>query len=366
VTGAAGTTGGDPPGESLRAGADRAGADRASDGLILVVDDDPDVAALVAMNLRFERFDVVVANDARGALAAIERHRPDLVLLDVMMPRVDGFELCRQLRASQLTAALPIIMLTAKELSADRIQGLTAGADDYIVKPFDVTELVARVRSTLRRNREMRDVSPLTGLPGNTRILEAIAERIAARHEHGWEYAVCYVDLDNFKTVNDVYGFYRGDQMLTAAAGALHTAVIGVAGTPPFLGHIGGDDFLVVCTPEQVRPITDRAIALFDQSSRVFYDPDDLARGYFEVLDRQGRLRRHGLLTLSIGVAVSTQRRFTDHREVVAAASEMKSVAKRTQGSMVAVDRRQDPEPGRGPGARGPAAIEPAGEPGSG
>ena len=344
---------------------DAPGADRGSDGLILVVDDDTDVASLVAMNLRFERFEVVVANDARSALAAIERHRPDLVLLDVMMPRVDGFELCRQLRASPLTAALPIIMLTAKDLSADRIQGLTAGADDYIVKPFDLTELVARVKSTLRRNREMRDVSPLTGLPGNTRILEAIAERIAARQEHGWEYAVCYVDLDNFKTVNDVYGFYRGDQMLTAAASALHSSTIGVAGTPPFLGHIGGDDFLVVCTPDQIRPITDRAIALFDQASRVLYDPDDLARGYFEVLDRQGRLRRHGLPTLSIGVAVSTQRQFADHREVVAAASEMKSVAKRTPGSMVAVDRRREPEPGRGPTARHSAAIEPAAEPGA-
>ncbi|TQS41672.1 response regulator [Cryptosporangium phraense] len=304
------------------------------------------------MNLRFSSFEVIVANDARSGLAAIERHRPDLVLLDVMMPRVDGYELCRQLRASPLTAALPIIMMTARDLSADRIQGLTAGADDYITKPFDLTELIARVRSTLRRNREMRDVSPLTGLPGNTRILEAIADRIATRRDHGWEYAVCYVDLDNFKTVNDVYGFYRGDQMLTAAAAALHTSTIGVAGPPPFLGHIGGDDFLVVCTPDQITPITDRAITLFDQASRVLYDPEDLARGYFEVLDRQGRLRRHGLLTLSIGVALSTQRRFTDHREVVAAASEMKSVAKRTVGSMVAVDRRKDPEPGRGPEAR--------------
>ena len=91
----------------------------------------------------------------------------------------------------------------------------------------------------------------------------------------------------------------------------------------------------------------------------------DLARGYFEVLDRQGRLRRHGLPTLSIGVAVSTQRQFADHREVVAAASEMKSVAKRTPGSMVAVDRRREPEPGRGPAARHAAAIEPAAEPGA-
>ena len=345
-----------------------ASGERTTEGLVLVVDDDTDVTTLVAMNLRFEGFEVVVANDARGGLAAIERHRPDLVLLDVMMPRVDGFELCRQLRASPLTAALPVVFLTAKSLSADRIQGLSAGADDYIAKPFDVTELVARVKATLRRNREMRDVSPLTGLPGNSRILEAIAERIAGRREHGWEYAVCYVDLDNFKTVNDVYGFYRGDQMLTAAASALHSATIGVVGPPPFLGHIGGDDFLVVCTPDQITPVTDRAISLFAQASRSLYDPEDLARGYYEVRDRQGRPRRHGLLTFSIGVALSTQRRFVDHREVVATASEMKSVAKRTQGSMVAVDRRHEPESGLGAVGRHQeaSAIGAAPEAGSG
>jgi diguanylate cyclase (GGDEF)-like protein len=336
-------------------------ADRA--GLVLVVDDDADIARFVEMNLVFEGFEVAVAYDGQEALAVIERRRPDLVLLDVMMPRIDGVELCRKLRADPMTSALPVIMLTAKGLSADKVLGLTAGADDYIIKPFDTLELIARVRSTLRRNREMRDVSPLTGLPGNTRILGEIAERFAAHNGGGGDYAVCYVDLDHFKTVNDVYGFFRGDQMIATLATALHDAVVGAGRPKPFLGHIGGDDFIVACTPEQVGPVTERAIALFEESSPALYDDEDAQRGYFEVLDRQGRSHRHGLLTVSIGVALSTQRTFTDHREVVAVASEMKQVAKRSPGSVVAVDRRREREPGRGPAARGQGWEAPANAP---
>src|SRR5207302_2553573 len=111
-------------------------------------------------------------------------------VLDVMMPVTDGVELTRQLRADPMTASLPVIMLTATGLSPDRVAGLTAGADDYIIKPFDTLELVARVRSTLRRNREMREVSPLTGLPGNTRILREIADRV----RRDAAFALCYVD----------------------------------------------------------------------------------------------------------------------------------------------------------------------------
>jgi hypothetical protein len=133
---------------------------------------------------------------------------------------------------------------------------------------------------------------------------------------------------------------------------ALHGSLAGIAGRRPFTGHIGGDDFIVVCTPEQVGPITERAIARFAETSPALYDPADVERGYFEVLDRQGRSHRHGPLTVSIGVALSTQRTFTDHREVVAVASEMKQVAKRSPGSVVAVDRRREREPGRGPAAR--------------
>ncbi|WP_213454312.1 response regulator [Rhizomonospora bruguierae] len=308
--------------------------------LILVVDDDADIARFVEVNLRLHGFDVRIASDGVHALELIGHERPDLAVVDLMMPRMDGLELTRRLRADPMTSALPIIMLTAKGLTVDKVNGLTAGADDYLVKPFDTLELIARVRSTLRRNQEFREVSPLTGLPGNTRILREIGDRVRS----GADYAVCYLDIDRFKTVNDAYGFMRGDEFISALASSLHRAVVSVGLPPAFLGHVGGDDFIAVCTPDQVRPLTEAAVIDFERSADDLYDPADAKRGYLELTDRRGNVQRANLVTLSVGVALSTARGFADPREVIAVSSEMKKVAKTQPGSFVAVDRRRSVE----------------------
>ncbi len=307
--------------------------------VILVVDDDDDIAGFVAFNLKMHGFEVIRARDGRQALELMETRRPDLAVVDWMMPNMDGVELTRRLRAEPLTSALPVIMLTAKGLTVDKVHGLTAGADDYLVKPFDTAELVARISSTLRRNKEFREVSPLTGLPGNTRVRREIGDRVRS----GVDYAVGYVDIDRFKSVNDRYGFVRGDEFISALARSLHRAVVSVGLPPAFLGHIGGDDFVIVCAPEQVRPLTERAVVDFEKTADELYDPEDARRGYIEVPDRRGNKQRAHLVTLSIGVAESksTGRRFTDPRVVVAVASEMKKVAKSQPGSYVAIDRRR-------------------------
>lgn len=312
--------------------------DAARPDLILVVDDDEDIARFVGVNLRLHGFDVAYARDGQQALEMIEQRRPDLAIVDLMMPRIDGVELTRRLRADPMTAALPVIMLTARGLTVDKVVGLTAGADDYIVKPFDTAELVARVMSTLRRNKEFREVSPLTGLPGNSRIRREIAERVRS----GADYAVGYIDIDRFKSVNDRYGFVRGDEFISALARSLHRAVLSVGPPPAFLGHVGGDDFVIVCTPEQVRPLTEQAVVDFEKAADELYDPEDAARGYVELRDRRGNVRKAALVTLSIGVCLSVaERRFTDPLEAIAVASEMKAVAKSQPGSYVAIDRRR-------------------------
>jgi diguanylate cyclase (GGDEF)-like protein len=306
---------------------------------VLVVDDDTDIARFIEINLRLEGFDVRVAHDGEQAEKSIDDETPDLVLLDVMMPKVDGVELCRRLRANPATANLPVIMLTAKSLSADKVVGLTAGADDYIIKPFDTLELVARVRSTLRRNAEMRAVSPLTGLPGNHRIEEELTDRVTKAAP----FAVLYLDLDNFKAFNDCYGFLRGDEVITLLATAARRAVMEAGEPAPFLGHIGGDDFVIVCLPEQSESLAKRVVDVFDSSAPRLHDPEDVERGYIEVTDRQGTARRFPLVTVSIGIAMSGNRMFADKREVVDVATEMKKVAKTTLGSSIAIDRRGTP-----------------------
>jgi PleD family two-component response regulator len=302
---------------------------------ILVADDDPDIARLVALDLEVEGYEIEVVHDGLSALRRAFEWSPDLVVLDVMMPGLDGVEVLRRLRASASTAALPVLLLTAMAESSDKVAGLGAGADDYVVKPFDPAELLARVQTVLRRTAEARAISPLTGLPGNSRIMR----EIAARETPGTPYAVCHVDLDGFKSYNDAYGFLRGDALLCMLASCLRTAVADAGEPPAFVGHVGGDDFVVVCTPHQVGPITRRVIDCFDGQVGDHYDPDDRSRGYLEVPDRRGALHRHPLVSVSIGVGQQLDGT-RDHREVIVAAAEMKSWAKTQPGSLVAVDRR--------------------------
>jgi diguanylate cyclase (GGDEF)-like protein len=305
---------------------------------VLVVDDDPDIARFVEVNLRSAGYDVAVAADGEEALERAHELRPDLVLLDVMMPRLDGFEVAQRLRKNPQTANTSIIMLTAKALSADKVTGLQSGADDYIIKPFDPIELLARVKGTLRRAKEMRNLSPLTGLPGNIRIQEEIERHV--RDGHG--FAVLYADLDNFKAYNDQKGFVRGDRLIQATARLIQDAVAELDGEEGFVGHVGGDDFVMVVDTEPAEAVAARICERFDEARADFYDPEDLERGFVRVEDRKGVLQDIPLVAVSIGIASTEKRRFAHYGEAVAVATEMKSFAKRDPGSSYAVDRRGD------------------------
>jgi diguanylate cyclase (GGDEF)-like protein len=253
-----------------------------------------------------------------------------------MMPRIDGFEVAQRLRRNPQTANTSIIMLTAKALSTDKVLGLTAGADDYIIKPFDPIELLARVKGTLRRAKEMRNLSPLTGLPGNIRIQEEIERMVREQRP----FAVLYCDLDNFKAYNDQKGFVRGDRLIQATARIIQDAVVEFAGSEGFVGHIGGDDFAAVVPPQDAEPIAQRIVERFDAEVPRFYDPEDLERGYVEVEDRRGVLQRLPLASISVGIATTNVRTFAHYGEAVAVATEMKQFAKRQPGSSYAIDRR--------------------------
>ncbi|MGZ8636651.1 MAG: response regulator, partial [Actinomycetota bacterium] len=277
-----------------------------------------------------------VASDGEEALEKAATLRPDLVLLDVMMPRIDGFEVAQRLRRNPQTSNTSIIMLTAKALSTDKVLGLTAGADDYIIKPFDPIELLARVKGTLRRAKEMRNLSPLTGLPGNIRIQEEI-ERMVREDR---PFAVLYADLDNFKAYNDQKGFVRGDRLIQATARIIQDAVVEFSGSEGFVGHVGGDDFVAVVPPEIAEDVAKRIVERFDGEIGNFYDQEDLDRGYVEVEDRKGIMQKLPLAGVSVGIATSQIRRFAHYGEAVSVATEMKQFAKRDTGSSYAVDRR--------------------------
>jgi len=310
--------------------------DAAAGDHVLVVDDDPFIARLLEIELRASGYDVAIASDGKQALDLVNDRIPALILADVMMPNMDGLELTRRIRADARTAPVSIILLTARGLSADKLAGLSVGADDYIVKPFDTPELLARIRGVLRRAKEMRAQSPLTGLPGNVRIEEEIESRVSQSRD----FAILYADLDNFKAYNDHYGFMRGDQVIQFTARLLQDVTLLIAGGNAFVGHVGGDDFVIACEPEHAMQIAEQVVGRFDKGAPELYDESDRERGFIEVTDRRGEVQRFAMLSISIGVATTDRRGYSHYAEAVAVATEMKTFTKTTEGSSWAVDRR--------------------------
>jgi diguanylate cyclase (GGDEF)-like protein len=303
---------------------------------ILVVDDDPDIAQFMQVTLTRAGYEVAVAHDGREALEAVDAHRPDLVLLDVMLPSIDGFEVAHELRRRSRLAGMAIIVVTARGLAEDRLRGLSLGVDDYVVKPFEPDILLARVRAALRRLTEMRSLSPLTGLPGTVLIEDEIRSQLL----RGDGFALLYIDLDHFKALNDTKGWDVGNQVILAEAAIVEDAVARFAGPDGFVGHIGGDDFVALVPPEAAEEAAAWICERFDKDVRRFYGPEELERGAVSATDRKGEPMSYPIASVSIGVATTGVRSFSHFGEVVSVATEMKQLAKRHDGSCYAVDRR--------------------------
>ena len=307
---------------------------------ILIVDDDPDIRDVLQLTLTSEGYDVLQAGDGEEALAQVQRGLPDLVILDYMMPRLDGGQVCQRLKKDLLLRHLPVIILSARGESPDKVRGLDAGADDYIVEPFEPEELLARVRMVLRRSAQDLDANPLTRLPGNLSIQRELEARLARQAER--PFAVCYIDLDAFKAFNDYYGFERGDEAIRETARLLLQAVHTVGNADDFIGHIGGDDFLLVTTPECVDRLAQWIVEAFDRAAPTLYQAEDRVRGYILSKDRQGQPRQYRFLTISIGIVLSATRRLRHVAEVAEMGAELKSYAKSFDKSIYVKERRQD------------------------
>ncbi|MBN1587002.1 MAG: response regulator [Candidatus Omnitrophica bacterium] len=307
---------------------------------ILIVDDDEDILDVLRITLESEDYEVHSAMDGEEALESIRRRPPDLAILDYNIPKINGIELCRLLKQDLLLRHMPVIMLTGKKELADKVTGIDAGADDYIIKPFEQVELLARVRMILRRTGAALDANPLTRLPGNASIFNEIEARIASKQH----FAVCYADLDNFKAFNDQYGFERGDEMIRHTARTIVKAVNDKGTSADFIGHIGGDDFVVVTHPDRVQPICRQIIAEFEPSAHQLYRAEDRERGYIQGADRKGQERRFPLISLSIGVVTNQNRPITHIGEVGEIGADLKKYAKTKEGSVYVTDQRQDEE----------------------
>ena len=215
---------------------------------ILVVDDAPLNVKLLTLKLEHEHYVVSTAANGLEALAKIEVEKPDIVLLDVLMPRLDGFETCRRIRADPVTAHIPVVMVTALEDVDDLVRGLEAGADDFLTRPINDIALMARIRSQLRQKRyyesilEQSMIDPLTGA-FNCRYLEAHVPRLIARCRTAHKpIAVLMIDVDHFKQINDEHGHAAGNQVLKEIVNRITSALR----PSDLVARMGGEEFAVV------------------------------------------------------------------------------------------------------------------------
>jgi diguanylate cyclase (GGDEF)-like protein len=308
---------------------------------VLVVDDEEPIRKIVAFQLEKAGYEVSACADGEEALRTVDERQPDLILLDVMMPNLDGYEVCKCLKSNYQTSHIPIIMVTAKSELENRLQGFEDGANDYITKPFAITELLVRVKNVLQWSQLQRQANPLTGLPGNI----SIEREIERRFQCNGDFSFMYADIDNFKAFNDYYGYSRGDDAIKITAEILVAAVKSRGNPDDFVGHIGGDDFVIITSPEKSDLVAREVTKAFDKKIRNLFDVKDIERGYVEVINRKGTVDKFPLLTVTIAIVSSKNGSIAHMARLSDIASELKRYGKTLDGSVVVKERRKEGHP---------------------
>jgi DNA-binding response OmpR family regulator len=237
---------------------------------LLIVEDDLDVADMLNAYFRVQGYEVFTVNWGEDGLRACQASRPDLVILDIRLPDIDGYEVARQLRANRRTADIPIIFLTEKRERTDRLQGLELGADDYITKPFDVQELRLRVRNAMMRAHQDTLTNPVTSLPDGTLVDERLSDCLRRV-----DWVMLIISLGNLDAFRETYGFVASDDVLRAVSLMIQNAVRELGGHEDFLGHLDTTDFVLITKADRAAAIQERVRSRLEQSMDYFYPIKD-------------------------------------------------------------------------------------------
>jgi PleD family two-component response regulator len=286
---------------------------------LLVVEDDNDISNMLKIYFNSLGFDVDVAPRGSEALEKTHTVLPHLIVLDIMLPDIDGYEVCRRLRQSTRTSHIPVIFLTQKDERSDKLQGLELGADDYITKPFDIEELKLRVQGAIRRSEREALTDPRSGLPAGRLIEEQLRSTI---RKSGWAYMDIRINyFDQFK---DVYGFVAADDVLRFAA-MLMSEVVDELGSPTdFIGHAGGDNFVVIGSEEAAEKIRARLKSRFAEEVQSHYNFMDRQQGFIMAANAEGVMEKTPLMTFSVGIVTPKQQSFADIREITELAADVR------------------------------------------
>jgi DNA-binding response OmpR family regulator len=243
---------------------------------ILIVEDDLDIADMLNAYFRVQGYEVRTVNWGEDGVRLCQSEKTDLVILDIRLPDIDGFEVAKRLRSNRKTKEIPIIFLTEKRERADRLKGLQLQADDYVTKPFDIQELRLRVRNALQRSRQGSLTNAVTGLPEGNLVDEAL--RLCLEKSSS---VALIVSLKNLSRFHEVYGFVASDDLLRAVAIMIRDAVRDLGSSSDFLGHLSASDFVILTSASQIPPLRERIRKRLEQSFDYFYSDQDREMGTF-------------------------------------------------------------------------------------
>jgi DNA-binding response OmpR family regulator len=237
---------------------------------ILIVEDDLDVADMLNAYFRVQGYEVFTVNWGEDGVRAATTTRPELIILDIRLPDIDGYEVARRLRSDRKTQTIPIIFLTEKRDRADRLHGLELGADDYITKPFDVQELRLRVRNALRRASQDTLTNPVTGLPEGDVVDERLRDCLK---KEGW--ALLLIALEHLDVFREHYGFVASDDVLRAVSMMIQNAIKDMGGSEDMVGHLAAAQFVLILDAANLASIEERIRTRLEQSLDYFYPIKD-------------------------------------------------------------------------------------------
>jgi len=284
---------------------------------LLVVEDDIDIGNMLKIYFSGMEFDVDVAVRGSDALEKTKQVLPNLIVLDIMLPDIDGYEVCRNLRTNMRTSHIPVIFLTQKDERSDKLQGLELGADDYITKPFDIEELKLRVQGAIKRSERESLTDPRSGRPAG-RLIEDQLRRII--REKGW--ALLDAKVNNFEPFKDVYGFVTGDDVLRFTSILIGEVVDELGSTTDFIGHAGGDNFIIITSEEKSASIKARIKQRFNSEVQSHYNFMDRQQGFMQAPAADGTMSNVPFMTMSVGVVSPSTHSFADIREITELAAE--------------------------------------------
>jgi len=284
---------------------------------LLVVEDDVDIANMLKIYFTGLQFDVDVANRGNDALDKVKHVLPHLMVLDIMLPDIDGYEVCRRLRTSTRTSHIPVIFLTQKDERSDKLQGLELGADDYITKPFDIEELKLRVQGAIRRSERESLTDPRSGLPAG-RLIEEQLRRVIRTSD----WTLLDLGVNNFEQFKNVYGFVAGDDVLRFLAMIIGEVVDELGTTSDFIGHAGSDNFILITTNEAAPLIRQKLKDRFANEVQSHYNFIDRQQGFIQAPKPDGAMEKVGFMTISAGTVSPSTHSFSDIREITELSAE--------------------------------------------